>query len=202
MNIESRHIGRIVTRCLIGGVVVAQALVLGPVAGAQENVITGTVLLTFAASWTLLATLSMRWTDQPQRWAFAPGSFMALAGAGLLLFAPSGIVIDAFGRVWPPVFLTLLAGTIVRVRRDLHSRSRFWIVYPLLGMYALCSLGGGCETIREALDRHIVAPGQLVDVGGHRLHLRCAGSGAPTVLFESARRNGWVLGMDFAGGRK
>src|SRR5258706_7983881 len=78
MNMESRHIGRIVTGCLIGGVVVALALVLGPVAGAQEHVITGTLLLTFAASWTLLATLSMRWTNQPQRWAFAPGSFMAL----------------------------------------------------------------------------------------------------------------------------
>jgi hypothetical protein len=128
----------------------------------------------------------MRWTDQPQRWAFAPGSFMALAGAGLLLFAPSGVVIDALGWVWPPVFLALLARTIVRVRRDLHSRSRFWIVYPLLGVYALCALGGGYETIREVLDRRIVAPGQLVDVGGHRLHLRCAGSGAPTVLLESA----------------
>jgi len=48
----------------------------------------------------------------------------------------------------------------------------------------LCA-GGGYETIREALDRRIAAPGQLVDVGGHRLHLRCAGSGTPTVLLES-----------------
>jgi hypothetical protein len=35
-----RHIGRIVTGCLIGGVAVALALVLGPVAGAPEHVIT------------------------------------------------------------------------------------------------------------------------------------------------------------------
>ena len=60
------------------------------------------------------------------------------------------------------------------------------IVYPLLGVYALCALGGGYETVREALDRRIAAPGQLVDVGGHRLHLRCAGSGTPTVVLESA----------------
>ena len=33
--------------------------------------ITGTVLLAFAASWALLATLSMLWTEQPQRWAVA-----------------------------------------------------------------------------------------------------------------------------------
>lgn len=183
---ETRHIGRIATGCLVGGLVVALTLVLGPVAGAQEHVITGTVLLTFAASWALLATLSMRWTDQPQLWAFAPGTFVGLAGAALLVFAPNGEVVDALGWVWPPLFLALLAGTVVRVHRDLHSRARMWVVYPLLGVYALCALGGGYETVREALDRRIVAPGQLVDVGGHRLHLRCAGSGTPTVLLESA----------------
>jgi len=182
---ETRHIGRIVTGSLVAGLVVALALVLGPVAGAQEHVITGTILLTFAASWTLLATLSTWWTDRPQRWAYAPATFMALAGGALLVFAPKGEVIDALGWVWPPLFLALLVGTFVRVHRDLHSRSRVWLVYPLLGVYALCALGGGYETIREALDRRIVAPGQLVDVGGHRLHLQCAGSGTPTVLLES-----------------
>ena len=182
---EIRQIGRIVTGCLVGGLIVAVALVLGPVAGAQEHVITGTVLLAFAASWALLATFSMRWTDQPQRWAFAPAAFMGLAGAALLVFAPNGEGVDALGWVWPPLFLALLAGTIARVHRDPHSRSRVWLVYPLLGVYALCALGGGYETLREALDRRIVAPGLLVDVGGHRLHLRCAGSGTPTVLLES-----------------
>jgi pimeloyl-ACP methyl ester carboxylesterase len=28
-------------------------------------------------------------------------------------------------------------------------------------------------------------PGRLVDVGGHRLHISCVGTGSPTVLFES-----------------
>jgi pimeloyl-ACP methyl ester carboxylesterase len=27
-------------------------------------------------------------------------------------------------------------------------------------------------------------PGQLIDVGGHRLHLNCTGSGSPTVILE------------------
>jgi len=182
---ENRHIGRMVTGSLVGGLVVALALVLGPVAGAQEHVITGTILLTFAASWAVLGTLSVRRTEQPQRWAFAVASFMAFAGVALLVFVPSGAVIDALGWVWPPLFLALLARTIVRVHRDLHSRSRQWVVYPLLGIYALAGVGGVYETIREALDRRIVAPGQLVDIGGHRLHLRCTGSGTPTVLLES-----------------
>jgi pimeloyl-ACP methyl ester carboxylesterase len=30
------------------------------------------------------------------------------------------------------------------------------------------------------------APGRLVDVGGHRLHLLCAGAGAPAVVFDAA----------------
>jgi pimeloyl-ACP methyl ester carboxylesterase len=182
----TRHIGLIVTGCLIGGLVAALALVVGPVAGAQEHVITGTVLLTFSASWTLLATLSMLRTEQPQRWAFALASFMALAGAALLVFAPSGVVIDALGWVWPPLFLALVVGTLVRVQRRLHSRTRFWVVYPLLSVYALSAVGGGYQTIRDALDRRTyMAPGQLVDVGGHRLHLHCAGSGTPAVVLES-----------------
>ena len=182
----TQHIGRIVTVSLVGGLVAAPALVVGPVAGAQEYVITGTVLLTFAASWALLATLSTLWTAQPQRWAAPIAGFMAFAGAALLTFEPSGIGIDALGWVWPPLFLALLAGTVIRVRRDLRSRSRAWVVYPLLALYALCAFGGGYQTIRESLDRRVyLAPGQLVDVGGYRLHLYCAGSGTPTVVLES-----------------
>ena len=51
---------------------------------AREHVITGSVLLTFAAAWAL-AVLSERWTDQPQRWAFVPAAFMALAGTAVLV---------------------------------------------------------------------------------------------------------------------
>src|SRR5581483_6088800 len=181
------HIGRIVAGCVIGGLAVALALVAGPVAGAQEHVITGTVLLAGAASWALLAMLSAWWTAQPQRWAAAIAAFMAIAGAALLIFAPSGVAIDALGWVWPPAFLALLARSVLHVRRDLPGRSRSWIVYPVFGVYALCALGGGYQTIRESFDRRThPAPGLLVDVGGHRLHLSCAGSGTPTVVLESA----------------
>jgi len=182
----TQPIGRIVVGCLAGGLVLALVLVLGPVAGAQEHVITGTVLLTFAASWALLAMLSTRWTAQPQRWAAPLAGYMALAGAALLVFAPSDPVLDALGWVWPPIWLALLVATVVRVRRDLHSRSRSWVVYPLLVVYALSAVGGCYQTIRESLDRRAYPPpGQLVDVGGYRLHLNCVGSGTPTVILES-----------------
>src|SRR3954452_3248460 len=97
---ETPHIGRIVSGCLVGGLVVALALVVGPVGGAQEHVITGTILLTFAASWALLGTLSMVRTGQPQRWALGLASFMALAGAPLLRFSPRGVGLYALGVVW------------------------------------------------------------------------------------------------------
>ena len=52
-------------------------------------------------------------------------------------------------------------------------------------MLALASIGGGYETVREAADaRAYPMPGQLIDVGGHRLHLNCTGSGSPTVVLE------------------
>jgi pimeloyl-ACP methyl ester carboxylesterase len=52
-------------------------------------------------------------------------------------------------------------------------------------MLALASVGGGYQTLRASLDATAVAmPGRLVDVGGHRLHLSCTGSGSPTVVLE------------------
>jgi pimeloyl-ACP methyl ester carboxylesterase len=192
------HIGRIVIGCLTAGLVTALALVVGPVAGAQEHVITGTVLLAFAASWALLATLSMLWTEQPQRWAAVPAGFMALAGAGLIAFAPNDSILDRLGWVWPPLLLALIALTVIRVNRALRSRTRFWVVYPLFAVYALSALGGGYQTVRESFERGVYsAPGQLVDVGGRRLHLLCVGSGTPTVILESglgeaAAYWGWI----------
>jgi len=44
------------------------------------------------------------------------------------------------------------------------------------------------EPIAEAADAKAnPAPGQLVDVGGYRLHINCTGTGSPTVVIES----GW-----------
>ncbi len=34
--------------------------------------------------------------------------------------------------------------------------------------------------------RSPLPPGRLIDVGGHRLHLHCAGAGAPAVIFDAA----------------
>ena len=70
------------------GLVAAAALVAGPFAGGREAVITGALLLGFAVGWALLAVLSARFTDRPQRWAAVPAAAMAVTGAGLIVLAP------------------------------------------------------------------------------------------------------------------
>src|SRR5262249_5230498 len=46
--------------------------------------------------------------------------------------------------------------------------------------------GASYEYIAERGDLAAApAPGRLIDVGGHRLHLWCIGQGAPTVVFDS-----------------
>ena len=134
-------------------------LVAGPFAGAQEHVITGSVLLAFAAAWAMLAVLSERWTDQPQRWAFVPAGFMALAGGSILALAPTG---NEAGWVWPPVVAALAVWMIVRARRDLRSRTRVWLLYPVCVALFLSAVGGGYETYRETVDRaNYPMPGRL-----------------------------------------
>ena len=84
-------------------------------------------------------------------------------------------------------------------RRSLHSWSRRGIIYPVLAVLLLAAVGGAYETIRETLDESAYAmPGQLIDVGGHKLHISCTGSGTPTVILEAglgqpaAMMSGWI----------
>lgn len=54
-------------------------------------------------------------------------------------------------------------------------------------------VGMGYQLVGMVLDRsHYPPPGQMVDVGGHRLHLYCTGKGSPTVVLEAAAP-GWSL---------
>ncbi|MGC3972997.1 MAG: alpha/beta hydrolase [Nitrospira sp.] len=64
----------------------------------------------------------------------------------------------------------------------------------LLGtIVALATVGAVYQIVGMVLDRQqYPPPGQLVDIGGHRLHLYCLGSGSPTVILE-APAPGWSL---------
>jgi pimeloyl-ACP methyl ester carboxylesterase len=59
----------------------------------------------------------------------------------------------------------------------------------LLLLALVCVLAAAAAIYQAAMtaaDRRVAPPGQLVDVGGYRLHLQCLGSGSPTVIPESA----------------
>jgi len=176
------HVGRIVTLTMLGGLLMAVAAVIGPLAGSKEHVITGSVLAVFAASWTALAAFTTRWTDQPQRWAAVPAAVMAVAAVTVLVLAPTG---NQLGWVWPPAILGLVAWMGVSSRRDLRSRSRVLVLYPVLAALAVSALGGAYETYAETTDPSASdMPGRLVDVGDRKLHISCTGTGSPTVVLE------------------
>jgi pimeloyl-ACP methyl ester carboxylesterase len=177
------HSGWIVAGSLATGLVAAVLLVVVPLVPAQESAVTGAVLCGFALGWAMLAVLSVRLTDQPQWWAAAPALVMGLAGLLLVGFGSS--VHPVLNWVWPPAALALAIWMFIGARRQLRSRSARWLLYPVIALLALASIGGGYETAREAADaKAYPMPGQLIDVGGHRLHLYCTGSGAPTVVLE------------------
>jgi hypothetical protein len=85
------HVGGIVAGSLFAGLVAALILPFLPVDTVDADFATAMVLFGYAFGWALMAVLSIRFTDQPQRWAVAPAIFMALSAA-LVLLAPDAIV--------------------------------------------------------------------------------------------------------------
>ena len=178
-------IWRVVAGSLLTGLVGALVLMLVVFAGAREHVITGSALLAFAYGWSMLAGLSTRFTSQPQRWAFVPAIVMAVSGVGLFVLSPGNGALTAAGWVWPPVMFALAVWMVMQLRHALAGRVQ-WLLYPVVALLAVGSVGGMYETVAlERDDGRYAMPGTLYDVGGHRLHLYCAGSGSPTVVLEN-----------------
>jgi pimeloyl-ACP methyl ester carboxylesterase len=190
------RIGLVVAGSFAAGAVAALLLAVAPFVPAQVPRVTGALLCGYALGWAMLAALSVRFTDQPQRWDLAPAALMGAGGLLLLGFGSS--VMGALSWVWPPVLLALVVWMVGRARRHLHSRSRPLLVYPLLTVLALASVGGAYQVLGAAADaKAYPMPGQLVDVGGRSLHLRCTGTGTPTVLLqpgagEFSSNMGWI----------
>lgn len=63
-----------------------------------------------------------------------------------------------------------------------------WLGASLAALLGLALVGYIYEPMAEAADaKAYPPPGQMVDVGGYRLHINCTGEGSPTVVVES----GW-----------
>ena len=88
--------------------------------------------------------------------------------------------------IWPPVLLGLALWSVTRIPRDLGSRAGRAVLYAVVAAMGLAAVGGSYQSIESAADAtSVTMPGRLVDVGGHRLHVTCTGSGSPTVVVEA-----------------
>ncbi len=170
---------------LVTGLAATIALVAGPFTNGDEATTTGAILLGFAIGWATLATLSIRRGDGSHRWAMTPAAALGSTGLALIALRPSADTLDTFGWAWPPAILVLVAWMTVRVRRQ-PPRSGAWMLYPALAVMAIAAMGGGYETIATGTSGGpaAVAGDRLIDVGGHRLNIRCAGAGSPAVILE------------------
>lgn len=176
------RVGPVLVASLFAGFVAAVFLVLVPFGGAHESVITAVALFAFALGWALLAVISIRFTDQPQRWAFMPAGVLAAAGGALLLW-PDAVSHESFSWTWPILVLGLVLWTTALARTRLQSRTKRWLLYPLFGVLALAAITGLWETVQESRDRRaITMNGRMIDVGGRRLYLSVSGAGSPTVV--------------------
>src|SRR5437016_6035207 len=122
-SVSTRNIAWIVIVSLVAAILLAIVLALLIFGGARENVISAAVLFAFAAGAALLARLSARKSDQPQRWALIAAGWLALA-ATLLLIWPSVVETTVIAWVAPVLLLALVIWMTLRVRRELHSRVR------------------------------------------------------------------------------
>jgi pimeloyl-ACP methyl ester carboxylesterase len=173
----------VVAGSVVIGLLAVVAFPVGVVAGAPEHVLTGTGLLGLALGWAALAVGSSTLTAQPQRWAAIPAAALGAVGAALLVLAPGDRALTAAGWLWPSLLLALTAWTTARAVRSMRARAPFWLLSPVLVLLLLASVGGGAASLRTALGGDPPPmPGQLYDVGDHRLHLSCTGTGSPTVV--------------------
>jgi pimeloyl-ACP methyl ester carboxylesterase len=169
----------------IAGLALAILLVTGPVAGGSEATITGSVMVALGLGWGLLAILSTRFTDQPQRWAVVPAASMGLVGLGLVVAQPSTEVIGILSWIWPVALVALVVFMVMNARASLRSHLRRWVLYPVFALLVLMAIGGMAEAVMELGAHPAPMTGQLVDVGDHRLRIDCTGVGSPTVVLES-----------------
>jgi pimeloyl-ACP methyl ester carboxylesterase len=185
IDAKRRPAGRTIVGSVVAGAVAALVLALVVFPGGTEATITGALLLGFGFGWALMATLSVRRTRQPQRWAAVPAVAMGATGAALVVFTPANQTLTVLNWVWPPLMVALAGWMFVQVRRSVTGKAR-WVLTPVIAVLVLASAGATYANIAGTRDQATVAaPGKVYDVGGQRLHLDCHGHGSPTVILTN-----------------
>jgi pimeloyl-ACP methyl ester carboxylesterase len=85
--------------------------------------------------------------------------------------------------------------SIKKEKKDMNT-SLIWLGRIVILIIGLALVGAIYEYQAEAVDaKAYPPPGKLVDVGGHRLHINCTGTGSPTVVIEAGLGD-WSTGWD------
>ena len=182
---RNRPAGRSIVASVALGAVAALVLTLVVFPGATEARTTGALLMGFGFGWALMATLTVRRSREPQRWAVVPAAAMGFTGVALGVLTPGDRTMTALNWVWPPLMVALAVWMFVQVRRSVKGRAR-WVLTPVISVLVLASVGAAYADVVEAGNKvEDAAPGRLYDVGGHRLHMDCRGHGFPTVVLSN-----------------
>ena len=80
-------------------------------------------------------------------------------------------------------------------KRQVRGRFR-WLGGAVVLVLGLILVGTIYESVSEAADiQAYPPPGEMVDVGGYRLHINCTGEGSPTVVIESGWGDSFRVGV-------
>jgi pimeloyl-ACP methyl ester carboxylesterase len=74
------------------------------------------------------------------------------------------------------------------------------LLWSLVALLAALAVGAIYQAVATEVDQRAAfpGPGEMVDVGEHRLHMNCLGQGSPTVMLDgglgytSVEWSGWV----------
>lgn len=175
--------GRITLASMSAGILAAAVSTFVVLPSASEARVVGGALLGFAAGWAMFASLTTRYTNRPQTWAYVPAGALGVSGAVMVLVNPGEPAMGRLPWLWGPALVALGLWSAWRTRRDLPRRVARLVVYSGAALMVTAGLGGVVQVAGG--DPKFAAgpvPGLLVDVGGYRLHLHCIGRGAPTVV--------------------
>ncbi len=98
------------------------------------------------------------------------------------------------GRMTPRDFIKASMSATTNPPAPSRRRRLRIIVRSLLALVILLATSGFLyENISEARDRRFhPMPGQLIDVGGYKMHINCTGQGTPTVILDSGLGNSYA----------
>lgn len=75
--------------------------------------------------------------------------------------------------------------------------SRHWLRNILIGMIVIFAIAAAAGALYQAIGtererRAYPMPGQLVDIGGYRIHIYCIGAGSPAVILDSGLGDSFI----------